>query len=180
MKRRTIILMAIAMVFATILTGCGKVENYKEAISLYENGQYEEAKAIFKDLGDYEKSEEYLVDCEKGLMHQTYADVFSALKSDTWYYNGGSYTKLNSISFTDEEATIAQVYYDGNGKHENGSNSYSYVVGADDITITMADESELKISYVISDGAITLGSDEYYTIEEVDAALHALAIITDL
>lgn len=100
-----------------------------------------------------------------------YSEVKTALAEGTWYFNGGSDTVLNNISFSEEEATIGQVYYDGNGKHDNGSAAYSYALDDENITVTMADENELKIPYTLDNGAVKLGSGDYYIIEEIDAGL---------
>lgn len=53
----------LVMVFTLLLTGCGN-SNYKKAIALYEEEQYEEAMALFIELGDYEDSTEKVLDCQ--------------------------------------------------------------------------------------------------------------------
>lgn len=208
MKRKICLLMSLALIVALSLTSCGQGSDYKKAMTLYENGKYEEAavkftelgdyesskemvkackyeaaKAVFDsgdyesaqkafaELGDYENSAEYVTECDYNIMHQKYSAVLDALNGNTWFFNGGSDTILNGISFTEDEATIAQVYFDGNGKHDNGSNTYSYVVDDKDIAITMADGSEMKIAYSLSGSSISLGNNEYYSLEEVDAGI---------
>ena len=220
MKRKLCLLMSLMLMATLLLTGCGKGGDYKKAMSMYENGQYEEAavkftelgdyenskemvktckyeaakavfeggdyeaaKKLFADLGDYENSAKYVTECDyniatalfdagdyeaaiaiyetitdyndsaakiqaanKELMYQKYGTVLTALNGNTWFFNGGSDTILNGISFTESDATIAQVYFDGNGKHDNGSNTYSYVVDDNNIIITMADRSEMEIT----------------------------------
>lgn len=49
---------------------------------------------------------------------KNYDDVKTALANNTWYFNGGD-TALNSITFGEEEATISQVSFDGNGKQNS-------------------------------------------------------------
>jgi hypothetical protein len=104
-------------------------------------------------------------------MKEQYAAVIQLLSEDLWYFNGGSDTILNGISFTEDAATITQVYFDGNGKHENGSNAYSYTIDDENITVTLSDGSDLVIPYVVSGDSLTLGNQEYFTPSEVDAGL---------
>lgn len=144
---------------------------YAEAKELFEAADYEAAKVLFTELADYEDSAQMIQECEKELMYQTYGDVIAALTTGTWYFNGGSDTVLNSISFTDSEAAIAQVYYDGNGKHDNGSNSYEYVIDDANISLTMADGSTMDIAYSVDGDKVSLGNGEYLSAEEVDAGL---------
>ena len=49
------------MTAATILTGCGKSWDYKKAISMYDNGQFEEAAEMLTELGDYENSQDMVI-----------------------------------------------------------------------------------------------------------------------
>lgn len=104
-------------------------------------------------------------------MMEKYGDVVALLQQDTWYFNGGSDTILNGIRFSSNKATITQVYFDGNGKHENGSNDCDYVLDGENITVTLTDGSEMVIPYVVNGDAVTLGNQEYFTPAEVDAAL---------
>lgn len=101
-----------------------------------------------------------------------YSDIIQALtETDGWYFNGGSDTTLNKISFTEDTATIAQVYYDGNGKHDNGSNDFEYLIDDNAINVTLADGSNLEITYQLNGDSLVLGNHGYMTIEEIDAGL---------
>ena len=245
MKKRICASLCMLLIAAVILTGCGKGGDYKKAMSMYENGQfeeaaekftelgdyensqdmvmtcryeaartlfdagkYEEAKKAFAELGDYENSANYVSECDystasslleagdyegaiaifesipdfkdsqekirsanKELMIQKYGPVLQALNGKTWLFNGGSNTILNKISFTDEEAEIAQVSYDGNGKHDNGSNTFAFTVDDKKILITMADGSEMEIPYTLEGDSIKLEKDKYFTIEEIDEGI---------
>ena len=102
--------------------------DYSTASSLLEAGDYEGAIAIFESIPDFKDSQEKIRSANKELMIQKYGPVLQALNGKTWLFNGGSNTILNKISFTDEEAEIAQVSYDGNGKHDNGSNTFAFTV----------------------------------------------------
>jgi hypothetical protein len=61
MKKTVIMFICIALLATTCLSfvSC-KSKDYEEAISLLESGQYEEAKAIFEEIGDYKDSQKYL------------------------------------------------------------------------------------------------------------------------
>lgn len=166
---RKILAMLLICILVFMLTGCDS-SDYKKAMSMYENGEYKEAAEIFAKLGDYEDSAEMAVKAEKQWALVTYADVFETLKQETWYFNGGSDTTLNYLTFTDEEATVGQVYFDGNGIHENGSNACAYVVDDTSVTITMADGTEMAISYEKGDAGITLDK-EYVSFSDVKKGL---------
>ena len=144
---------------------------YEAAKALFDAGSYEEARSAFSDLGEYEKSQEYLADCDHQIMLQKYADVFAALDGKTWYFNGGADNILNSITFSGESTTISQVYFDGNYKHENGSNEHQFIVDDQNLIITMEDGSELKIAYDFSNQTINLNKNEYATIEEIEEGI---------
>ena len=206
MKKLAFLLFVLVM--ALSLAACGKGGEYKDAMSLYESGQYhdaavkftelsdyenskemvktckyEEAKELFKagsydeareifvDLADYEQSSDYVTQCDGAIAREKYGDVFDALAGNTWFYNGGNDTTLNRISFENDSASIAQVYFDGNGKHDNGSSECSYTVDDTNVIVSMSDGSELKIAYNLSEGKISLGDNEYYTLEEIDSGL---------
>ena len=245
MKSRVYLRLSLVLVLITLLTACGKGGEYKKAISLYEDGQYEEAamkftelgdyensaemaktckyeaaKALFDsgsyeearkafaDLGEYEESANYVKECDyniasalfdageyeasieiftkisdfkdssskiqmanKEIMMLKYGEVIKALNGNAWFFNGGSDTILNQISFTEEKATIGQVYFDGNGKHDNGNNSYPYIVDDKKILITTVDGSEIEINYTFSDGVISLGEKKYFSTDEIEKGI---------
>lgn len=245
MKKRICLSLCILLTAAAVLTGCGKGGDYKKAMSMYENGQYEEAAAKFTELGDYENSQDmvttckyeaakalfdagnyeeakkafvglgdyensadYVTECDynsacalfdagdyegaislfetipafkdsqdkiksanKELMVEKYGPVLQALNGKTWLFNGGSDTILNKISFTDTEAEIAQVYYDGNGKHDNGSNTCPFAIDDKNILITMTDGTEMEIPYTLDGDKISLEEGKYFTKEEIESGI---------
>jgi len=207
MKRKAVLVISV-LLMAALLTACGDGGKYKKAMSLYESGSYEEAAAIFAELGDYEDSAERLQDCqyqnasalrssgdlEKALgifesllgykdadimaeevrhdiMLQTYGDVIALLQDETWFFNGGNDTTLNCLTFSDTAAVIQQVYFDGNGKYDNGSTENPYVIDADNVVLTLASGEELSIPYTMSDGTVKLGSGDYFMQAEVQDGL---------
>ncbi len=64
------VLIASITIIASILNT--KDERYREAVELYENERYDEAKQIFETLGDYEKSKLYLMAIEGFLNSVTF------------------------------------------------------------------------------------------------------------
>lgn len=64
MKKAVALLLALSMVFA--ICGCGdsQKKDYEKAVSLFDEGSYEEAQAIFEELGDYEDSSSYVEKCK--------------------------------------------------------------------------------------------------------------------
>lgn len=245
MKKRICLSLCVILTAAAVLTGCGKGGEYKKAMSMYENGLYEEAAAKFTELGDYEdsqdmvtacnyesaralfdagdyeaakkafaglgeyeKSADYVTECDynlasalldagdyegavavfetipdfkdsqekiksanRQLMIQKYGPVLEALEGRTWVFNGGSDTILNGISFEGEEARISQVYYDGNGKHDNGTNACAFTVDDKNILITMTDGSEMEIPYTMDGNELSLEKDKYFTMDQIEEGI---------
>ncbi len=54
---------ALVLVLALSLCACDSAD-YKKAVELYDSGDYEAAKALFLELGDYEDSAEMVIDCD--------------------------------------------------------------------------------------------------------------------
>lgn len=52
----------LGLLLAFLLTGCGN-SDYKKAMTLYEEGNYEEAMVLFTELTDYEDSAQKVLDC---------------------------------------------------------------------------------------------------------------------
>lgn len=102
---------------------------------------------------------------------EKYGDVIHALTENTWYFNGGADTILDAITFTDSVATISQVYFDGNRKHENGVNDFAYTLDDTVITVTLEDGSPLSIPYTYEEGVLTLDTETYLTQEDIIAGL---------
>ncbi len=101
---------------------------------------------------------------------EVYADVVDAISEDTWVFNGGGDTVLDYMNFKDDKAIIGQVYFDGNGLHDNGENECEYVISDDSITI-MTNTEELEIPYSFAKEDIRLGSGEYFTLAQVKEAI---------
>lgn len=148
-----------------------KVCKYEAAKQLLDVGEYDAALKSFTDLGDYDRSSEYAAECKYQIMRQEYSAVFEALDGNVWYFNGGADTILNEIRFNQDKATISQVYFDGNGKHDNGSQEHSFTVDDQSIVVELSSGDSMKIAYQTADGSIKLGTNEYYTLQEIDAGM---------
>lgn len=64
MKKFIVFLLALSMIFA--LVGCDS-RDYDEAMTLYGQDKFDEARAIFVELGDYENSQDMVKKCDYGM-----------------------------------------------------------------------------------------------------------------
>lgn len=141
-----------------------KKSQYQQALALAADREFDRAIKAFTELGDYE-------DCTERLAAvQNEKAVVEAMEGQVWYYNGGSKTKLNSISFDKKQATVSKVYFDGNGKHDDGSNAYPYEVGKKAISVK-TDDGDLTINYQLADNSITLEKKQFFTPTQVQKGL---------
>lgn len=102
---------------------------------------------------------------------EQYADVLQALSAGTWFFNGGSDAAVNRLQFENNKAVITQFYSDGDGFSNLGNSYLPYTINETAVIITLADGSELVISYQKDADGFLLGNGEYLTPEEVDAGL---------
>lgn len=63
MRKRIVTILVISVVMCVALTGCDS-DDYKEAVAYEEEGNYEEALAIYSTISDYKDSEERITFCE--------------------------------------------------------------------------------------------------------------------
>ena len=144
-----------------LLTGC-KGSKYEKAMDLFENEKYEEALAIFDELGDYENAEEKAAHSRLQIAN---------LEEGTWFFESESANAVNMLYFTDGKAYIGGYYYDGNGKQESAVAEYEYEVDAEKITLSLANGRKMEIKYKIDNNTLTLGNGEYFTPQQVDDGL---------
>lgn len=152
---------------------------YLYAEDLLEAGAYADAIAAYEALSGYKDAAEKIEEAKTLLMYETYADVFAALTQGVWFYEATSVNAVNVISFTQEEAKIKQIYYDGNGPHTTAENACAYVVDGENVTVTLADKSELQIAYTMDGGAVTL-AEGYFTAEQVEEGLQGYWGLKDI
>lgn len=105
-----------------------------------------------------------------GENREAYADVYAAISANTWLFNGGGDAILNYIDFKEDKASIGQVYFDGNGLHDNGVNEYSYTITDSEIIVT-TDGGELDIPYNSADSETTLGTGDYFSLAQIEESL---------
>ena len=107
---------------------------------------------------------------EAGENRSAYADVFKAISENTWFFNGGEDTILNHITFKENKASLGQVYFDGNGLHDNGTDECPYIISDKEITIS-AKGGEFSIPYRLSGEDLVLGDGEYLTPAQIEEGL---------
>lgn len=73
--------------------------------------------------------------------------------------------------FSKESVLVKHVFFDGNGYQTSSENSLPYTVDDSSISMTLDDGSELVLPYTLSGDTIALGSGEYFSASQVDAAL---------
>lgn len=110
---------------------------------------------------------------------EKYGEVVAALSKNVWYFNGGADNVMNAITFSDSAATISQVSYDGNGKHEGAVNAYPYTLDDNTITVTLADGSPLAIPYTRSGDGVALGEGSYMTPDDIVSGLQGFWVLDD-
>lgn len=108
---------------------------------------------------------------EAGENRAAYSEVFAAISENMWLFNGGGDAILNFIDFKEDKATIGQIYYDGNGEHDNGTNEYNYTISDESITVATTEGGEIVIPYSMADGNLTLGNGDYLTLDQVEEGL---------
>lgn len=162
--KKIIPLLLVAVSVLVMFTGCNK-SDYNEAVTLMENGQYEQAIAIFTELGDYNDSQNKLAQAQK------YLEVKKALIAGTWFYEATSVNAVHCLQFAEDKATISNPWFDGNGYHEGTEKSQpTYKITDTEIKLINEDETETAIPYTFENNKLAL-ADGYFTSEMVKEAL---------
>lgn len=151
---------------------------YEEANQLMNEGKYEDAAAIYESIIGYSDAADKLAEANSKITYEKYGDVIDLLAKEAFYYNGGSSNQLNRIIFTESGATIEKVYFDGNGKWDNGSDSVRYTMDDSVISVTQADGSLLEIPYKVEGDSVKLGNGEYLTLAEIDRGIQGYWSLT--
>ncbi len=100
--KRTLFVNAIIVAMICMLTGCSSKSNYEDAISLYEEGAYQEAGDAFEELGDYEDSMEMLQVCRYAQAGDLY---------DAGDYDGAIAIYETITDYEDSAVQISACYY---------------------------------------------------------------------
>lgn len=144
---------------------------YGKAVSMIEAGNYTEAITLLESITDYEDAADQLMIAKAELQYQSYAPVIDLLSAENWFCNGGTENSLNCFVFSKENVFIKHVFFDGNGYQQASENTLGYTVDDATISMTLEDGSELSIPYVLDGDSLKLGSGDYFSASEVDAAL---------
>lgn len=106
-------------------------------------------------------------------------DVRAALMAEPWFANGGSDTTLNALTFGEDEVTITQLVFDGNGRHVNAENAMPYTLDESGLTITLLDGSVMELTCAASGNRLVLGDGEYLSATQVDEGLQGYWVYYD-
>lgn len=98
---KRILAAVLVIVMAAGMCACG-IMDYKKAQALYEDGDYEDAREIFEQLGDYEDAEQMVMACDYG-MAEEWMDDGEYLKA------GETFEKLDD--YEDSEKLAKECYY---------------------------------------------------------------------
>ncbi len=141
---------------------------YRQAAAVYAEGDLANAVAMFDEIRGYKDVDALYEEASLQLMKETYAGVVTLLEeSGTWFYNGGSDTEINGITFTGWEAKIDSAYIDGNGMHMKESSTVPFTVNDEALTVSLESGYDLVIPYSVNGGVLRLGSGEYRTYDMV-------------
>lgn len=170
MKKAVALLLALSMVLA--LCGCGnnQKKDYEKAISLFDEGSYEEAQAIFEVLGDYEDSSSYVEKCKieakyaikNTMTEEEFRDQCIEVEYAELLRNPNNYVG----QFIKYECRILQLLTESNNEmtaSANGKNSFNnYFDNLVHISYHYTDENDFRliekdivVVYGIVDGSYT-------------------------
>lgn len=134
---------------------------YGQASKLEQVEQFEEALAIYKEIEEYDDSKEKIKTLTRKILHLD--EVVKLIDEKVLYYNGGNDTTLCQITFTEQEATIVKVKFDGNGQQKLSTDVYNWDLDTEKIIVN----DELSIEYKVENGNITFEEGKYFTTEQV-------------
>ena len=141
--RKKILSLCLMVLILTMLTGCDS-SKYKEATKLFNAGNYAEAQAIFEELGDYEDSSNYVVDCKIKIAE-------SLVENKEFQEAINIYSELNDETKVSEakRAWLAN-YIETNGTaHADG---YQITKNQGDQTISLVAAESGKYKVIIKQG----------------------------
>lgn len=144
--------------------------DYQKAEDAFASGDYETAISLYELNPTYLDSEMKITNAKRELMYEKYGEVIEKMTEGVWFYNGGSDTAVNCLTFTNDQASITQIVSDGNGTHTGNSNALSFMVDEANIVLSLVDGSEQTISYTLENGTLTLEGG-YLTPAEIESDL---------
>lgn len=161
---------AVIAVVIGIISNSNKSSSYNQAMELYSKGQYEEAREIFNDLGDYSDAASYVSTIDSFL-----AEKESKYEKGIGYYEKGAYseciTSLVDISdYLDSkdyiEKSVEAIYQQATEYYEAGNFEQ-----AKELLGKIPDSSSKKM-----DAELLLADIEEIIIEQTNAANYEQAI----
>ena len=185
MKKRICVSLCMLLMAAVIVAGCGKGGDYKKAMSMYENGQFEEAAEKFTELGDYKDSADQATECnyrvaldmmDQGLYSEA-AEMFQAIADykncaelaiDCLSYQAESFLigTWADVSFSSAGIVSYFTFEDGkvdaemtlNGKHALSNNgTYRIDTDAGVVVVTYpTSDNPAKFAFEFIDGEFVL------------------------
>ena len=126
-RKRSIILIAVLAACAAIFAGLFfynqfvgiPKKSYEDAVSFYEQKNYEAAEKKFKELGSYKDSEEYL---EKVTTERTYENAVKAYEEEDYEAAGKLFSQVSDYSDSADylkQIEAAMTYQDAKEAFEN-------------------------------------------------------------
>lgn len=168
-KSKLIIIVVVVVAILVIMGGIVGVitylnspsYKYEQASKLEQAEQLEEALAIYKEIEEYDNAKQKIKALTRKVLHLD--EVVKLVDHKVLYYNGGSNTTLCQITFTEQEATIEKVLFNGNGQQKVSTNVYNWDLDTEKIMVN----DELTINYKVENGTITFEEGKYFTTEQV-------------
>lgn len=168
-SKRTIIIVIVIVSILIIMGGiAGTITylnspsyKYEQASKLEQAEQFEEALAKYKEIEGYENAKEKIKALTRKILHLD--EVVELINQKVLYYNGGDDITLCQITFTEKEATIEKVKFNGNGQQKVSTNVYNWDLDTEKIIVN----NELTIPYKVENGNITFEHGKYFTTEKV-------------
>lgn len=167
-KKVNVKIIVIIIIIIAIIAGGGVIAylkspqyKYEKASKLEQSEQFEEALALYKEIEEYENSKEKEKTLTRKVLHLD--EIVNLMNNKVLYYNGGNNTTLCQISFTEQDATIQRVAFNGNGQQKISTDVYNWDLDTEKIIVN----EDLSISYKAENGNITFEDGKYFTTEQV-------------
>jgi len=94
MTIKKLFLAIIALSILLLLSGC-KSSDYKQAVSLFDSGEYEKAQKAFAELGEYKDSKEYLEKANAIITEERYNHALELFEAENYSKALSAFSSLN-------------------------------------------------------------------------------------
>ncbi|MCI9177433.1 MAG: hypothetical protein HFJ28_02395 [Clostridia bacterium] len=168
-KKQMIIILIVVLILIGVVAGSIGVimylnspeYKYNQANQYEQKEQFEDALALYREIEEYNDSKEKIKKLTRKVLHLD--EVVKLIDSKVLYYNGGDNTTLCQITFTEQEAKIEKVKFDGNGQQKVSTNVYEWDLDTEKIIVN----NELNIGYKVENENIIFEAGKYFTTEQV-------------